>query len=217
MTGGTSTIILLATLVPALLALVVITMLVAICVCKKILKKKQNQLEQEVYYSVIGPPALPDANVLRTLGTHPTEDNQAKNPAYGMSTTAISDQGIKTNTSEHKLRNLNFDCRTSDTVQLSSNPAYGTNVSIAPEIGCKENLAYEQRDPNVECRNTVQLSFNSAYGTNVAIAPEIDCEVNTAYEQRDPNAECRDTMLLSSSMAIALEIDCEENLAYERK
>ena len=173
--GDTSTIILIATLFTTLLALVVLTMLVAICACKKILRKKQNQFQQEVYYSVIGPPTRPkgNANMPHNLNTNPAGSiggNQATNPAYGMNITTMSDQG---NTSEQKLRDSNLDCCHIDTMQLSSNPAYGTNVSIAPEIDCEENVAYEQRDPNVECRNrTMQLSSNSAYGTNVAIAPE---------------------------------------------
>ena len=83
----TSTTILIATLVSTLLALVVMAMLVVICVCKKILKKKQNQFQQEVYYSVVGPRALPErnANVPRKLGTHQTEsteEKQEENPAY---------------------------------------------------------------------------------------------------------------------------------------
>ena len=140
----TSTIILISTIIPTLLALVVMTMLVTICVCKKILTKKQNQFQEEVYYSVVGPPSLPErnANTPRKLGTHPTEyieENQAKNPAYGMNITAMSDQGIRKTTCNQ--RDSNAECH--DTMLLSSNTAYGTNVSVAPEIGCHDNLAYE--------------------------------------------------------------------------
>ena len=116
-----TSVILIATITPTLLALVIMTILVHICLCKKI-SNKQTQLQ--------------------------AEDQQE-----------------------------NY------TPLLSSNSAYGTNVAIAPEIDCEVNVAYEQRDPNVECRSTMQLSSNPAYGTNVAIAPEIDCEENLAYKQ----------------------------------
>ena len=216
---NTSTIILLATIVPTLLALVVLTMLVTVCVCKKILKK-QSQFQEEDYYSVVGPPALPERNMPRKLDTHPTEsteESQEINPAYAMNIMAMSDQDIRVSACD--LRNSNAECR--DTMLLFSNTAYGTDVSIAPEIDCEEDLAYEQRDSNAECHATMLLSSNAAYSSNVAIAPEIGCEVNLAYEQRDStNAECHDTMMLNAAygtnVAIAPEIDCEVNLAYEQ-
>ena len=229
MTTDTSIIIILiSTIIPTLLALAVMAMLVTICVCKKILTK---QLQEEDYYSVVSPPALPQRNVnnmLRNLKTNPTEydyieKNQAKHPAYSMNITVMSDQDIKTNTTEQEVKDSNLDCRHNiDTMQLSSNTAHSTNTFIAPEINSDVNSAYEQGELNPECRDTMQASSNAAYGTNVAIAPEIGCEVNLAYERRDTNAECCDTMLLSSntaygtSVAIAPEIGCEENLAYER-
>ena len=169
---NTSTTILISTIIPTLLALVVVAMSVAICVCKKILTK-QNQFQEEDYYSVVGQPALPerDANTCRKLPTESTEENQATNPAYGMNITVMSDQGIRKTTYEQ--RDLNSECRHVNTMLLSSNTAYGTNVSIAPEIGCEVNMAYEQRDLNPECHDTTLLSSNTAYGTNVSMAPEI--------------------------------------------
>ena len=143
----TSAIILTTTLVPTLLVLVVMTLIVAInfCFCKMVLTKNQNQLQQEHYDSVVGPPALPkgNANAPHKLGTHPTEstvDNQAENPACGMNITVMSDQGNRKNAIEQ--RDSNPECR--DTTQLSPNTAYGTNVSVAPETGYELNVAYKQ-------------------------------------------------------------------------
>ena len=176
-----STIVLISTIIPALLVLVIMAVLVTICVCKRI-KNKQNQLQQEVYYSVVGPraPSVSEQNadMSNKQDTHPnesTEEAQTKNPAHDINITAMSNRRIGKSATAYDQRNLNAECY--DTILLSSNIAYGTNVSIAPEIDCDINMAYERTDPNAECRNTMQLSSNT---TNVATAPEINCEINLA-------------------------------------
>ena len=102
-----------------------------IILCKIINKKQQNQLQQEVYYSVVGPPTLSErnANTSPKLSTHPiesAEEFQTKNPAYGVNIAAMTELGIGKAASEQ--RELNPERR--DTMLLSSNPAYGTNVSM---------------------------------------------------------------------------------------
>ena len=73
-----------------LLALAVMAMLLVICVCKRI-KNKQNQLQEDVYYSVVRPhaPSLSEQNAAMSCkqNTHPnesTDETQIKNPAYGV-------------------------------------------------------------------------------------------------------------------------------------
>ena len=128
-------------IIAALLALVVMTTLVTIHVCKKILRKQQNQFQEEDFYSVVGPPLLPEriANMPRQQNANPTKYIEAKNPAYGMNIMAMSDQGIRKSACDQRDSNAEY----RDTMQLSSNTAYGTNVAIAPEIDCEVNLAYE--------------------------------------------------------------------------
>ena len=180
-----TSVILIATITPTLLALVIMTILVHICLCKKINNKQtrlQAEDQQENDYSVVGPPSLPERNVTSTslkLAIPGTQTTQTETPAHGMNITAITDQEIENISCDQQELNPESD----DALLLSSNTAYGTNVAIAPEIDCEVNSAYEQGELNPDISDEMQLSSNLAYGTNVAIAPEIDCHENLAYEQ----------------------------------
>ena len=89
-------------------------------------------------------------------------------------------------------------------IVAARNPAYGTNVAIAPEIGTEVNVAYgfssgSEETPEQETDHRHPLSFstsrgavavhdasilmksNPSYGTNVSTAPEIATQRNLAY------------------------------------
>ena len=85
-------------------------------------------------------------------------------------------------------------------IVAARNPAYGTNIAIAPEIGTEVNVAYgfscgSEETPGQEphrlssCQGAVDASIlmesNPSYGTNVSTAPEIATHRNPAYDDID--------------------------------
>ena len=75
-------------------------------------------------------------------------------------------------------------------VVAARNPAYGTNIAIAPEIGTEVNVAYgsssgsdHQPYSQSDVAASILTGSNPAYGTNVSIAVEIATQRNMAYEE----------------------------------
>ena len=75
-------------------------------------------------------------------------------------------------------------------IVAARNPAYGTNITIAPEIGTEVNVAYgsssgsdHQPYSQSDVAASILTGSNPAYGTNVSIAVEIATQRNMAYEE----------------------------------
>ena len=124
--------ILIAAIIPALLALVVATaMLVAIFVCKNMSRKKQS------YY--IDPSSLPETIAPHELEIYHNESSEETKNHYvvcGVNAMATTDQDVG------KISfDLSPECQ--DTMLLSSNPSYGTNVAIAEQTWRMNNCMCE--------------------------------------------------------------------------
>ena len=153
----------------SVLTLVAILTIVIVIIAVGIRKKAKWTINQEeVYYSEVGPPSLP----VRTN----------KNTSYKESTTL---QGLQTKmmqpTTNRSLQMLSDGMQNDPNIAIGQNPAYGTDIALAPDIEMDRNEAYASNT----CQTTPDrfiMAANSAYGTNVATAPDIDTQRNLAYE-----------------------------------
>ena len=157
-------------------------MIIAIVIRKNV---KQNTNQEEVYYSEVGPPSLP-------VRTNKNTSYKESTILQGPQTKMMKNMQTTTNRSPQMLSDR---MQNDPNIAVGLNPAYGTDIALAPDIDTDRNEAYtsntrntcsESHDsPSSNCQTTPDrftTASNSAYGTNVATAPDIDTQRNLAYE-----------------------------------
>ena len=138
----------------SVLTLVAILTIVIVIIAVGIRKKAKRTINQEeVYYSEVGPPSLP-------IRTNKNTSYKESTTLQGLQTKTVKNMQPMTNRSPHMLSD---GMQNNPNIAIGLNPAYGTDIALAPDIEAERNEAYTSNT----CQTTPDrfiMAANSAYG-----------------------------------------------------